>query len=288
MFLSESGKDAIKAFEGLYLSAYRCPAGVWTIGWGCTEGVHEGQTISMDTAEQLLNHELTKFESAVNRLVEVPLSQNQFDALVSFSFNCGVGALERSTLLKKLNAGNYASVPSELARWTHGGGKVLPGLVKRRRIEAQMWTSPGTVVQPIDEPMAQKVSEAPPSGETNMLQALLSIGLAVLGAGATQDAPQQKTGAGVTVPTTITVTNYVQGLIGAVIAAIGVQSFGADTLHTMGAIGGAVVAVSALLNNLHILNATNANTIAAIGQLLAQVGAQAQDGAKDASAKPQD
>lgn len=159
MRTSSDGLNAIKAFEGLYLKAYRCPAGVWTIGWGSTEGVYEGQTISRAQAESMLQQELARFETGVQKLVKVPLTQHQFDALVSFSYNVGLGALGRSTLLRKLNAGDYAAVPAQLARWNQGGGRVLAGLVKRRRIEGEMWTRPGVYVKDFTEPMAQSVKE---------------------------------------------------------------------------------------------------------------------------------
>lgn len=275
MFLSENGRDAIKAFEGLYLKAYRCPAGVWTIGWGSTEGVYEGMTITTAMAERLLDAELAKFVTAVNRLVKVPLSQHQFDALVSFAYNVGVGALERSTLLKKLNAGDYDAVPAQLARWTHGGGRVLPGLVKRRKAEGDMWRAPGVRVEPIKEPMAQRTDA--PIGEFSMPAFLISLITGVIGqlAGGLSQ-PEQKPGAGVTVPSTITNTNFLQGIIGALFTAFGAQSFGVDFFHTVATVGGALVTISAWLNQNHITSSSNANTLALIGQLLAQIGAAAQ------------
>jgi lysozyme len=138
--ISQAGKDLIISFEGIRLEAYKCPAGVWTIGVGSTvPAVHAGEVITKQQALARFDKDLTKFENAVDRLVKVPLTQNQFDALVSFTFNVGEGALAKSTLLKKLNAGDYDAVPSELMKWTKGGGKELPGLVRRRRAEAAMW-----------------------------------------------------------------------------------------------------------------------------------------------------
>lgn len=140
MKISQAGKDLIISFEGIRLEAYKCPAGVWTIGVGSTvPAVHAGEVITKQQALARFDKDLTKFENAVDRLVKVPLTQNQFDALVSFTFNVGEGALAKSTLLKKLNAGDYDAVPTELMRWTKGGGKELPGLVRRRRAEAAMW-----------------------------------------------------------------------------------------------------------------------------------------------------
>lgn len=140
--ISADGIALIKSFEGLYLRAYRCPAGVLTIGWGSTEGVREGAVISEDEAEEMLHKELERFEEAVNHLVKVPLTQHQFDALVSFSYNVGSRALEHSTLLRKLNDGDYNAVPAELGRWVRGGGRVLQGLVRRRRAEGMLWAKP--------------------------------------------------------------------------------------------------------------------------------------------------
>lgn len=140
--ISDDGVRLIKEFEGLYLKAYRCPAGVLTIGWGSTEGVREGMEITREEAERMLLGELSRFEDAVNRLVTVPLTQHQFDALVSFSYNVGARALEHSTLLRKLNDGDYNAVPAELGRWVRGGGRVLPGLVRRRKAEALLWSKP--------------------------------------------------------------------------------------------------------------------------------------------------
>jgi len=143
---SDKGVALIKAHEGLRLNAYLCPAKVWTIGYGHTSAAGEpkvvqGMRITRAEAETILRRDLATFERGVNRLVKVALTQNQFDALVSFAFNVGLGAFERSTLLKKLNAGRYKDVPAELMKWTKGGGRELPGLVNRRRDEAGLWRS---------------------------------------------------------------------------------------------------------------------------------------------------
>ena len=140
MKTSQAGKDLIISFEGIRLQAYKCPAGVWTIGVGSTQPpVKPGEVLTKKEAMDRFDRDLVKYENAVDRLVKVPLTQNQFDALVSFTFNVGEGALAKSTLLKKLNAGDYDAVPAELMKWTKGGGKELPGLVRRRRAEAAMW-----------------------------------------------------------------------------------------------------------------------------------------------------
>lgn len=141
---SRQGVEFIAKHEGCRLKAYLCPAKVWTIGYGTTSlpdgsPVERGMTITQEQAKQYLAHDVKRFERNVNGLVSVPLTQNQFDALVSFVYNIGAGAFGRSTLLEMLNKGGYAAVPDQLMRWTMGGGKTLPGLVKRRLAEAELW-----------------------------------------------------------------------------------------------------------------------------------------------------
>ncbi|HII4328457.1 TPA: lysozyme [Enterobacter cloacae] len=135
MKISKSGLQLIKDFEGCRLRAYQCSANVWTIGYGHTHKVHPGDCITQEEAEQLLAKDIKLFEGVVNRLVKVSLTQNQFDALVSFVFNLGEGNLSSSTLLKHLNSGDYLSAANELPRWVNAGGKKIPGLVRRRNAE---------------------------------------------------------------------------------------------------------------------------------------------------------
>ena len=137
--LSAQGLDLVKRFEGLRLGAYQDAAGVWTIGYGHTGNVRPGQRIAEAQAEQLLRKDVSWAEEAVRKNVDVPLSQGQFDALVSFTFNLGAGALQRSTLLRKLNAGDHAGAQAEFGRFVHAGGHVLPGLVRRRADEAELF-----------------------------------------------------------------------------------------------------------------------------------------------------
>lgn len=147
MRMSEGGLDnLLKKFEGCRLKAYRCPAGILTVGYGHTSAagglsVKEGMTISQAKAEELLRDDLGKYEQPVMELVKVELTQNQFDVLVDFAYNAGVGNLKNSTLLKKVNAGDFDAVPDELMKWTKGGGKVLPGLVRRRQAESAWWSA---------------------------------------------------------------------------------------------------------------------------------------------------
>lgn len=137
--ISRKGVEFIKRWEGCRTDAYKCPAGVWTIGYGHTKTARTGMMISLEQADKLLLEDLKIFEEAVRRLVTVPLNQNQFDALVSFVFNAGITAFTNSTLLKLLNAGNYIGASGQFSRWVYAGKKVLPGLVSRREAEYQLF-----------------------------------------------------------------------------------------------------------------------------------------------------
>jgi spore coat assembly protein SafA len=148
MSLSQNGIDFIKGKEGFRADAYQDPAGVWTIGYGHTGGVKPGDHVTPEQAETLLRQDVAWAEAAVRQNVKVPLTQGQFDALVSFTFNVGAGALKKSALLEKLNAGDYAGAQAEFGRWVHAGGKVLPGLVTRRREEAEMFGGEATSTPP--------------------------------------------------------------------------------------------------------------------------------------------
>jgi len=155
MKMSKEGVEALlKKFEGCKLKAYRCPANVCTIGYGHTSAagtptVIDGMTITQKQADDILWQDLVKYETAVQGLVTQDLTQHQFDVLVDFAYNAGVGALKSSTLLKKINAGDFDAVPAELMKWTKGGGKVLPGLVRRRQAESAWWaTSPAATKTP--------------------------------------------------------------------------------------------------------------------------------------------
>jgi lysozyme len=140
MKMSQSGKDMLVDFEGVRLKAYKCPAGVWTIGIGATNPpVKATDEITKEEAFKRLDRDLVQYEEGVRKCVKVGLTQNQFDALVDFAYNAGVGALQKSTLLKKVNAEKFDEVPAEFMKWTKGGGKELPGLVRRRRAEVKLW-----------------------------------------------------------------------------------------------------------------------------------------------------
>jgi len=139
MQISEEGLSLIKKFEGCELEAYLCPAGVWTIGYGHTKDVKEGDKINKEEAEYLLQEEMIEYEGYVNDFVEVTLQQHQYDSLVSFCYNLGGGSLKKSTLLKVLNDSKYEEVPAQIRRWNKAGGEVLEGLVRRREAEAVMF-----------------------------------------------------------------------------------------------------------------------------------------------------
>jgi lysozyme len=141
MKASQSCIDLIKSFEGLRTEAYLDACGRCTIGFGHTQGVELGQEIDAEEAERLLAHDLDECAAAVNRLVKVPLTQGQSDAILSFAYNLGPGTLERSTLLRLLNAGRPDLAALEFPKWSHAGAKVLPGLVRRRAAEQQLFLS---------------------------------------------------------------------------------------------------------------------------------------------------
>lgn len=146
MQTSDKGIALIKEFEGCKLTAYQDSVGVCTIGYGWTQPVDGkpvriGMTINQETAERLLKTGLVSYESDVSRLVKVGMTQGQFDALVSFTYNLGARALSTSTLLRKLNAGDYAGAADEFLRWNKAGGKVLNGLTRRREAERALFLS---------------------------------------------------------------------------------------------------------------------------------------------------
>ena len=146
MQISDKGIALIKQFEGCKLTAYQDSVGVWTIGYGWTKPVdgkpiRAGMTIKQETAERLLKTGLVSYENDVSRLVKVDLTQGQFDALVSFTYNLGARSLSTSTLLRKLNAGDCAGAADEFLRWNKAGGKVLNGLSRRREAERALFLS---------------------------------------------------------------------------------------------------------------------------------------------------
>jgi lysozyme len=143
MEYSDAGLAMTKEFEGLRLSAYQDVVSVWTVGYGHTgTDVHAGLTITQTEADALLREDLSSAIATVNKEVTVPLTQNQFDALVDFCFNAGSGNFQHSTLLRNVNRGDFAGVETQFGLWTHAGGKVEPGLVRRRKAEATLFAKP--------------------------------------------------------------------------------------------------------------------------------------------------
>lgn len=139
MKVSNNGINLVKHFEGLELKAYRDSVGILTIGYGHTHAVKAGDVITGEQADAFLREDLQVAELNVNTNVKVKLTQGQFDALVSFVFNLGSGNFVKSTLIRKLNAGDYAGAADEFGRWVNAGGKKLPGLVKRRAAEREVF-----------------------------------------------------------------------------------------------------------------------------------------------------
>lgn len=147
MRITQNGIDLIKRFEGFRATAYLCPAKVLTIGYGHTSRagappVTRGMKIGEAEAAVILRRDVESFAKGVAKLLTIPLNDNQFSALVSFAYNVGLGAFAKSSVLKAVNSQDFAAVPGRLKLWTKGGGKVLPGLVKRRAAEAQLFATP--------------------------------------------------------------------------------------------------------------------------------------------------
>ena len=139
MNISEEGLCLIKKFEGCEMRAYLDAVNVPTIAYGRTKNVKLGDTCTKKQAEKWLLEEIKEYENYVEDAVKVPLNQNQFDALVSWTYNLGPTNLNSSTLLKKINAGEHEDVPEQIKRWNKAGGKVLPGLERRRLAESLLF-----------------------------------------------------------------------------------------------------------------------------------------------------
>ena len=189
MIVSNAAIDLIKQFEGCRLEAYPDPGtggAPWTIGYGHTKGVSRGLTITKWQADDFLRVDLLVFEKGVDELVKVDLKQHQFDALVSFAYNCGIGNLRSSTLLKLVNDSKFDAVPAQFMKWTRAAGRELPGLVRRRRAEAALWRGMDETAQLNHQESSSKPDALPPaktmadSKQGNA--AFITGGLAVMGA----------------------------------------------------------------------------------------------------------
>ncbi|OOG73884.1 lysozyme [Sinorhizobium sp. A49] len=187
--INAAGLALVKQWEGLKTKAYRDVAGVWTIGYGHTSAagapeVAPSMIITEARAEEILRADLATFEERVERLVKVPLTDNQFAMLVSFDFN--TGGLGKSTLLKKLNKGDYDAVPAELMKWVNAGGKRVKGLVNRRSAEAGLWAK-GEFVSSNTVPAAPKAPEVVTKENVSWAAGILStIAFAFTGNGPLQ------------------------------------------------------------------------------------------------------
>ncbi len=133
--------DLVKSFEGFRATAYRCAAGVVTIGFGTTENVEIGDEVTEEEAEVMLMEDLLSASMAIDELVDVELTQAQYDALTSFVYNCGREAFRGSTMLKLLNEGKFDAAAAQFQRWNKGGGRVLAGLTRRREAERELFVS---------------------------------------------------------------------------------------------------------------------------------------------------
>lgn len=142
---STNGLSLTERFEGCQLTAYQDQVGVWTIGYGHTgPDVAQGLTITMDQAQALLMRDVGSAVACVNKVVAVQLTQGEFDALVDFVFNLGTAAFQGSTMLRLLNAGEYANAATQFDLWDHAGGAVVAGLLRRRQAETALFNAGGT------------------------------------------------------------------------------------------------------------------------------------------------
>lgn len=138
----------IEEFEGCVLHAYRDPVGIWTIGYGTTRGVRPGEVITKAQAVELMLGDMKLCADAIGKFVTVPLRSNELCALISLSYNIGIGGLHKSTLVRKLNAGSpHIEVADEFLKWVHAGGRVLSGLVRRRRAERELFLHSHALVE---------------------------------------------------------------------------------------------------------------------------------------------
>lgn len=191
MKLNQETIDHIKKSEGLRLVAYSDPGSKdglpVTIGYGTTKingkAINLGTKITKEQAEQYLVIDLEKFADRVYKLVKVKLNKNQFGALVSFAYNIGLEAFEKSTLLRLLNAGDYSSVPAQMRRWNKNDGKVMQGLINRREAEIVLWNTPNTPLEPSEKPVQGDKDNQATEGKENIFIVLLRFLIKLLTGG---------------------------------------------------------------------------------------------------------
>lgn len=173
--------DLIAKYEGCVLIAYKDTGGVWTIGVGHTSDANlkvvPGLKITREKAMELLQIDVKEAEAAVDKLITIPLNENQRGALVSFTFNLGETELAKSTLRRKLNTGDYASVPAELNKWVYDNGKRLNGLIARRKAEGELWNAPVSLSAPasgVPAPVGQD-NKQPQTEKTSLISLILKL-----------------------------------------------------------------------------------------------------------------
>lgn len=182
MQITDEGLALIKRFEGFRPRAYRCPAGVWTIGYGHTSSagppaVSADMAVDETMAETILRRDVEQFAAAVRTSLTRRLDDRQFSALVSFAYNVGIGNFRSSSVLRAVNAGDFDAVPRRLQLWNKAGGKVLAGLVRRRGAEAELFAAREPATGPVTRPQGKALHRS-----TTVLAALLSILTATLSA----------------------------------------------------------------------------------------------------------
>lgn len=190
--VNQKGLELIKEFEGFRSKAYLCPAGVWTVGYGHTSAAGEPKvgrmtSVTKAEAEKILRNDLVQFEQAVDAAVRVELNSNQFSALVSFCYNVGAGAFRSSSVLKAVNKKQWNEVPRRLALWNKGGGRVLPGLVRRRAAESTLFMEPvGVAARKLGNEERIESRETPdaPKGKS-MAQSTTNVAAGIAGAAGT-------------------------------------------------------------------------------------------------------
>lgn len=188
MEMTAEGLALIKRCEGFRGAAYRCPAGVWTIGYGHTgragpPSVTQGTEMSLEDAGTVLAADVAVFEAAVRKQLNRELDDGQFSALVSFAFNVGIAAFRASSVLKAVNAGDFEAVPRRLQLWVKGGGRTLPGLVKRRAAESELFLGGGDGRTAAELGLPERVEGKAPAQSTTVLSAAVSALAAVMSGG---------------------------------------------------------------------------------------------------------
>lgn len=177
MKTSQRGVDLIKEFEGFSAKAYQDVVGVWTIGYGSTKNVKPGDTITKAEAERRLREELVEYEQVVEKSCTVRPNQNQFDALVSFCYNIGPGNFRKSSVLKAHNRSDFQAAARAFALWNRAGGKVLPGLTRRRMAEATLYLTPVETVQnEVRQFAPQQVDPERPMSQSKIVRASFVAG----------------------------------------------------------------------------------------------------------------